>query len=74
MVDQLFPYVQKVRKYLQTNFWPSDEKINKVASPILFILSINCPNLGERDELVPPVHMETLFSLATGSVLKKKVN
>lgn len=39
IVDQLFPYVKHIKKYLQRNFWPTDERIGKITVPILFLIS-----------------------------------
>lgn len=56
MVDVLFPFLG-LFKFLQTNFWPSIEKIGDIKVPILFIKSL-------QDELVPPEHMNRLMRAA----------
>ena len=52
-----------IRKYLQKNFWPSDERISKIRQPILFILSNKkTDTIGEKDELIPKEQMDKLFN------------
>jgi pimeloyl-ACP methyl ester carboxylesterase len=65
IVDQLFSYIKYVRKYMQKNFWPTDERIGKVTQPMMFIIS-------EKDELVPMQQMEKLFNAAVNSRFKRK--
>ena len=63
-----------IRKYLQKNFWPSDERISKIRQPILFILSNKITDtIGEKDELIPKEQMDKLFDSAVNSRFKRKV-
>jgi len=59
MIDCLMPIFTYV-KFLQTNHWRSIDLIGYIKSPILFVKS-------ERDELIPPSHMNDLMNHANQS-------
>ena len=56
MIDAILPLLSYV-KFLQTNHWRSIDLIGYVRAPILFVRSL-------RDELVPPIQMQTLMNNA----------
>ncbi len=54
MIDSIFPALKYV-KFLQTNYWPSLERITSIKAPIFFIKSV-------RDEIVPHEQMNRLMN------------
>lgn len=60
MVDVLLPLVKYFKALILRIGWRSDERIQNVTQPLLFIS-------GLADELVPPSHMMQLKRLATRS-------
>lgn len=63
MVDHLFPALKRIKSFLLKNHWPSRDRIKNLKYPILFISS-------EKDELVPPVHMQELYKSASNATYK----
>eukprot|EP00598_Pedospumella_elongata_P004843 CAMPEP_0184981278 /NCGR_PEP_ID=MMETSP1098-20130426/11070_1 /TAXON_ID=89044 /ORGANISM="Spumella elongata, Strain CCAP 955/1" /LENGTH=340 /DNA_ID=CAMNT_0027504827 /DNA_START=212 /DNA_END=1234 /DNA_ORIENTATION=+ len=57
MVDVLMPFLKHIRRFVLKMNWDSHIKIADLKMPILFIA-------GDSDELVPPIHMRTLYNLA----------
>ncbi|RLN93809.1 hypothetical protein BBJ28_00001246 [Nothophytophthora sp. Chile5] len=60
MVDALMPFLTYVKPLVLRLDWNSEQAIQKLPHPILFIA-------GLQDELVPHFHMERLRDLATSS-------
>ncbi|RLN38522.1 hypothetical protein BBJ28_00008560 [Nothophytophthora sp. Chile5] len=60
MVDALMPFLTYVKPLVLRLDWNSEQSIQKLPQPILFIA-------GLQDELVPHFHMERLRDLATSS-------
>jgi alpha-beta hydrolase superfamily lysophospholipase len=56
MIDSVFPFLRHF-KFLQTNFWPSIDRVAKIQCPTLFVRSM-------RDELVPTRQMLRLMNAA----------
>jgi len=66
MVDHLFPYLKFFKHIVLRISWNSLQKIGNLEQPIFFIN-------GDKDELVPPKLMETLFNAAKKSKLKDRL-
>ena len=66
MVDHILPSVKYIKNYLLNNHWSSDKRICNITCPIMFFIS-------EKDELVPPQHMDELYNLSLKAKFKKKV-
>lgn len=66
MAQQLFIFLKlmPLRKLLLTLKWPTIDKIKYLLQPILFLSSTN-------DEIVPPIHMKTLYNNAIKSIHKQ---
>eukprot|EP01033_Poteriospumella_lacustris_P000508 gene508-341_t len=60
MVDVLMPFLTPLKPYVLKINWDSENKIQHIKQPILFIS-------GDSDQLVPPVHMKKLYDLAVKS-------
>ena len=63
MVSALYPRYTPypfIAKYFLWNHWPSLTCIGRIQAPILFLSS-------DKDEIVPPEHMERLYDAATSS-------
>lgn len=64
MIDFFFPPL-KYFKFLQTNYWPSIDRIGGLRQPTLFIRSM-------RDEIVPTEQMGALIAAANSCSFKKE--
>lgn len=60
LVDTILPFIAPLKSYLLTISWKSDERVQSITHPMLFIS-------GKLDTLIPPVHMSKLHSLAATS-------
>lgn len=84
MVDVLMPFLTPLKPYVLKINWDSENKIQHIKQPTLFISGslFRCPpsssaivltvfcivcNVGDSDQLVPPVHMKKLYDLAVKS-------
>ncbi len=64
MVDALMPMVSPLKRLVLRIDWDSEKKIQSLTHPIMFIA-------GEKDEIVPPSHMDRLISLAVKAEVKE---
>ena len=81
----MFPNLAFMKRFIQRNFWPSIDNINKIKTPIFFIMGkynnifwkgINFYFIyfkAMKDEIVPPVQMMRLFEKASSAKFKDKV-
>ena len=64
LVDVMFPFLKRFRKYLLKSKFETINIIGKIKKPILFCRS-------ENDELIPKIQMDTLFNAAKGALFKQ---
>ena len=64
LVDVMFPFLKRFRKYLLKSKFETINIIGKIKRPILFCRS-------ENDELIPKNQMDTLYNSAKGALFKK---
>ena len=64
LVDVMFPFLKRFRKYLLRSKFETINIIGKIKRPILFCRS-------ENDELIPKIQMDTLYNSATGALFKQ---
>jgi fermentation-respiration switch protein FrsA (DUF1100 family) len=65
MIEVVFPILNRV-KWLSRNEWNTASLISQIRMPVLFLS-------GQKDELVPPRMMRSLFNAATNSRKKEMV-
>ena len=63
MADDIFPDFKLFKRMILRMFWPSDKRIVKVSTPILFIV-------GTHDEIVSCHHTKKLHDLAVNAIFK----
>jgi len=63
MADDIFPDFKLFKRLILRMFWPSDKRIVKVRTPILFIV-------GTHDEIVSSHHTKMLHDLAVNALFK----
>ena len=63
MVDQLFPLLRPLKRFILRLDWKSIQRIGRITAPILFIS-------GLQDEVVPCDQMQTLHDAAVGARFK----
>ena len=64
LVDVMFPFLKRFRKYLLKAKFETINIIGKIKRPILFCRS-------ENDELIPKIQMDTLYDSAKGALFKQ---
>jgi fermentation-respiration switch protein FrsA (DUF1100 family) len=57
MIDQLFPFMSRIKWLVQRLYWPSIERVARIPVPLLFVS-------GAMDGVIPPVHMQRLHDAA----------
>jgi len=67
MVDVVFPKLSKLKSFLLRNHWNSQETIQFLKVPMLFVM-------GLKDELIPNSQMLELYQAAKSTVYKDKVH
>jgi len=67
MVSNLYPYLGFLKWIVLRNYWPSEERIKEIHTPMLFIS-------GRQDELVPPYMMDRLYDSANKTEFKDMVH
>jgi len=66
LVDTMFPFLAwpKIKERLLRLRWESGERIKDLTLPLLFLA-------GEKDEMIPPVQMRQLISLAQAARIRR---